>query len=593
MSSSKSTSTLGDQQFMLKPDEHAGIEAVSEAVDMDIVAATYRSIVDQDAFEEMIENWQEKLSRASNEADGSPSISRQLIGQLIVARNTLEKLDIPAENDPLKRAISDVPGPAVVLSPEGRVAIANTEGEYAFGARQGAFFNTDIIDPFSTQDYASLKRAANARGNAAQTILTITPDGKNPDYKTSFLAEGYLVTVPGHTGAYIAIRSLDIAWSNRTSERLQQAFGLSQAEADVSRAFFQHRNIEKIADERGVSLLTVRTQVKSIMAKTGAQSNIDLMRLLAMVASRELIGQRGQSPVWRDPLEREQKIKTADGRVVAWTWMGAEDGIPVVLLRGLPMTYLLPGEGEEKLRRAGIKLHVLSRPGYGNSTLDTSSNVLDDNVAALRIFLDQVISGPCLGVGMASGILPLLKESQANPKRFHSLLSIGFAAIFDITGVQRLPKIQRTMLRLAPSAPWVVELMAKAGHRMIRQNGVDWYLERAYASRTLDMQTFKDPDRSALIRNACEHVLKQGHTTFVRELQLVMEPAKGVVEDLKIPLRYLLPTEDVIFSETANAKLMKRNPLITVEPVPDAGELLFYQQTDLMLKRIIDGARNL
>ncbi|MFE3837445.1 hypothetical protein [Pseudogemmobacter sonorensis] len=43
---------------------------------------------------------------------------------------------------------------------------------------------------------------------------------------------------------------------------------------------------------------------------------------------------------------------------MAWTWMEAEDGIPAVLLRGLPMTYLLPAEGEARLRKAGIRLFV-------------------------------------------------------------------------------------------------------------------------------------------------------------------------------------------------------------------------------------------
>ena len=586
----QSGSHLADQQFMWQPEASGGEDGSVDAVDMEIVAATYRSIVDQSAFEEMIRNWETKLETATKQPATTKLISRRLLDQLLTARDTLENLDIPAENDPLRKAISDVPGPAMVLSPDGRVAITNMEGERAFAVRQGAFLDKNIIDPCSIDDFSALLRAAASNGNIAQAILTLHPAESFDNPSSSILAEAFLIRVQGQTGSHLAIRSLEIAWSAAVSVRLQEAFSLSAAEAEVARQFFQLRSIDRIADERGVSRLTVRTQIKSIMNKTGSPTNVDLMRLLAMVANRALLGERGHAPVWHDPLGREQTISCPDGRIVAWTWMGAENGTPVVMSRGLPMTYLLPGDGEARLRDEGIKLYILSRPGYGNSTLHPELSVLDDNLAALRAFLDQVIDRPCLGVGLASGIVPLLVEQHANPARFHHLMIIGFSAGFDQSGIHRLPRIQRTMLQLATTAPWVVELMAKTAHRMLRQHGLDWYLERAFKQTPLNQKTLSNPDWTVLIRNACEHALKQGHVAFVRELQLVRQNVDDSIRDLSVPLLYLAPAEDDAIDLNRIARWQTVNRNISVETVSDAAELVFYQQPDLILDRIIAAA---
>ncbi|MDK3019808.1 alpha/beta hydrolase [Pseudodonghicola flavimaris] len=585
--------SLGDQKFLFDPDswEPAEEAGTAEPIDLEIIATTYRSIVDQDAFEEMVASWRTKIDTLGPDKTLGRGISRQLFGQLTQARRTMETLDIPVENDPLKKAVTDVAGPAIVLSPNGRAAATNIAGERAFGVQEGAFLDPSVIAPSSAADYAALRRAAGGQGNAGHAILTIAPETGAEDTGGSFLAEAYLIQTHGQSEHYVAIRTLEVDWTERVADRLRQAFGLSAAEAEVARLFFQLRNLDQVAERRGVSRLTVRTQIKSIMAKAGAPTNVDLMRMLSMVANREVMEQRGEAPVWHDPLDRERRIRLDDGRVVAWTWMGAESGTPAVMLRGFPMTYILPAEAEERLRRAGVKLYALSRPGYGNSSLHQDLSARADNLAALRAFLDHEITGPCVGIGMSNGLVPLLEEQHANPDRFRALIAIGYTGVLDRSGIHRLQPIQQTMTRLAARAPWLVELMAKSGHRMMRHYGVDWYLERAYRTRPIDIRTCRDPNMVALIRNACAHLLKQGHGAFVRDLQLAVAEIDEVIEALTIPMLFLAPTEDGVFDVRRYRDLETRNPLIRVEPVPEAGELIFYQQSRLIVDRIIQAVQ--
>lgn len=572
-----------DKERALAEENPASSREIDPHTDLDIISNTYRAILDPDGFDAMVASWRIKLDRIADDTQARAHISGQLLDQLSLAQRTMEALDRPIGDDPLARAIEDVPGPALVLSPEGRIAMLNVQAASKLGARQGAFLDPARIDPRSVSDFKALLRAAGSRSNRAQAILRLLP----PDDAEPIVCEAYFLNRPEQEKAFVVIRSLEIEWSEQASDLLSQAFDLSSAELDVARLFFLTRSVEEIARQRDVSLLTARTQIKSIMAKTEVPSQADLMRLLAMIASRAIRERKGESAHWRDPLGREESLALADGRVIAWTWMGAQDGRPVVLCRGFPMCYLLPPTYEERLRDAGLKLYALSRPGYGNSSLHPGLSPLEDNLACLRAFLDRVIGQPCVGIGLSNGFLPLLAEAAANPSRFSALIAIGYTGVLDRSGVKRLQPIQQAMMRLIGIMPWLVDLMARQAHRMIEQHGVDWYLERAYRTRPHDIATYADPDLTPFIRNACAHLLAQGHTAFVRDLELARAPIDNSIEALDIPLHWLAPTEDGVFDHAKFSAVELRNPRIRFEPVSEAGELVLYQQTEAVVDRII------
>lgn len=557
---------------------------IDPEVDLDIISNTYRAIVDQEAFDAMIDSWQTKLGRIPDDEKASKQLSSALLAQLALARKTLDGLDIPAENDPLARAVQDVPGPALVLSPEGRVVVTNTGGASVLGARQGSFLDLERIDPRSLETFRTIMRAANKRANRSQAILRMSP----LDDGDAILSEVWLLTPKAEGAAFVVIRSLEIEWTDRASEMLEQAFELSAAEVEVARIFFRARDVAAVAAARSVSLLTVRTQLKSIMAKTEAPSQVDLMRLLAMTAGRAIQDRQGKTDRWRDPLGREEVLTLPGGRTIAWTWLGDPNGRPVVLCRGLPMCYLLPPDSEGQLRDAGIKLLALSRPGFGNSSEHASLSPMDDNLAALRSFLDHVVKSPCVAIGLSNGVLPLLAEASLRPDRFHALIAIGYTGVLDRSGIRRLQPTQQAMMRLVGMLPWLVDLMAKQAHRMIQTYGVDWYIERAYRTRPLDYSTCMDPNLTPFIRNACSHLLTQGHSTFVRELQLARADIDDILDTLKVPLTWIAPKEDGVFDEASYRRIERKNSLVTLQPLEKAGELALYQQTSRIVDLIIE-----
>jgi DNA-binding CsgD family transcriptional regulator len=62
--------------------------------------------------------------------------------------------------------------------------------------------------------------------------------------------------------------------------RLVELFGLTAAEACLAVALVAGKRLEDIAEERGVRMPTLRTQMRAILDKTGTDRQADLMRLI-------------------------------------------------------------------------------------------------------------------------------------------------------------------------------------------------------------------------------------------------------------------------------------------------------------------------
>jgi DNA-binding CsgD family transcriptional regulator len=62
---------------------------------------------------------------------------------------------------------------------------------------------------------------------------------------------------------------------------LSQLFGLTPTESSVTNWLVTGRPIEEYAQDRGVSLATVRSQIKTVLAKTGMSRQVQLVAALA------------------------------------------------------------------------------------------------------------------------------------------------------------------------------------------------------------------------------------------------------------------------------------------------------------------------
>lgn len=78
---------------------------------------------------------------------------------------------------------------------------------------------------------------------------------------------------------------------------------------------------------------------------------------------------------WTPP--KTYELLTSDGRTIHYSTYGPEEGNPLVAHSGTPGTRLLSAKGEELMHRAGVRVLVADRPGYGGSTRRRGRSVAD------------------------------------------------------------------------------------------------------------------------------------------------------------------------------------------------------------------------
>jgi DNA-binding CsgD family transcriptional regulator len=85
-----------------------------------------------------------------------------------------------------------------------------------------------------------------------------------------------------------------------TAGQLRQAFDLSGAEAAVAEALIEGKSPDDYANQKHVSIATIRTQLRAVFEKTGTRSQAEAVALMMWVLTQrtatEVEGRRGASP---------------------------------------------------------------------------------------------------------------------------------------------------------------------------------------------------------------------------------------------------------------------------------------------------------
>ena len=74
-------------------------------------------------------------------------------------------------------------------------------------------------------------------------------------------------------------------WHSPSERSVAEFFGLSPAESRLASALMKGRKLNEIANDSGVEICTLRTQLSSILRKVGVERQVDLVRILSSIGS--------------------------------------------------------------------------------------------------------------------------------------------------------------------------------------------------------------------------------------------------------------------------------------------------------------------
>lgn len=174
---------------------------------------------------------------------------------------------------------------AAITSADGRLRSYNSKFELAVGfmmdTRAGRL---GFIDPFlqtalskalggRTENISVASVALQPRHQQARIVVHLIPlRGRAREVGES---DGVLMLVADGSNELLPDPNL-----------LRLLFDLTPAEARIARSISEGMTIDEISKNNGTSAMTVRTQLRSVFAKTGATRQVELVRLLMGIAGR-------------------------------------------------------------------------------------------------------------------------------------------------------------------------------------------------------------------------------------------------------------------------------------------------------------------
>jgi DNA-binding CsgD family transcriptional regulator len=184
------------------------------------------------------------------------------------------------------RALDQLAAAVIVADSDGRVIQANRAAERVLQRGDGLTVRDGKLGALHVFDSARFEAsiaaaAAEQKTGAAIGRMRIRRHDGHPPYMLTVAPLGADLALYGRSLALIVFGDPD---EKTPSEReLAEFFRLSPAESRLAVALLAGKKLVEIAGDFGVQITTLRTQLSSILRKTGVTRQVDLIRLLSNI----------------------------------------------------------------------------------------------------------------------------------------------------------------------------------------------------------------------------------------------------------------------------------------------------------------------
>jgi pimeloyl-ACP methyl ester carboxylesterase/DNA-binding CsgD family transcriptional regulator len=558
-----------------------------------IVDRLYDVAVDPIRLEDLLEVWEGSAAplRVGPVEKAIPLDDPEIDAHLARATVFLDRFEAASPDLSARSVLEDIPRSAAFLSDGGASVIAcNRAAVVAFGITDGGPF---AALPFDPEDRALLsgliRKVAGGRAEKVVTLRIRSIVTGSPVIVRLNRVEG-----PGDRPLALVL-STELVWPEGFEDTVQEAFGLTPAEVEIVRGITLGLPVKDIAEARGRSAETVRTQLRSILAKTETHSQSELVRVVLGLMDLTLIpvsGHGGSVPADSGLAARPvQEIHSDDGRRLTWIEFGDPRGLPVVFMH---LDYGLirwPAQAERHAAARRLRVIVPVRAGYGKTDLHAKGvDHLDGVTRDYAAVLDRLKVKSAIVVPQGADLRFAMNLSVQRPDLVAGI--VGCACQLPLRSAaqyERMDKWQRFILANARYAPKVLPFLVQAGFSLARRLGKDAFFRQVNGNSAADMQTFANPEVRAAIMEGSDTCLTRkwsAHEAFTRECIGSEKDWSPVVKACSVPVLLLQGDQDPQSPVQTIRELALDYPHLEVRFVPEAGQLLFFAHWPAVLDEL-------
>jgi pimeloyl-ACP methyl ester carboxylesterase/DNA-binding CsgD family transcriptional regulator len=309
---------------------------------------------------------------------------------------------------------------------------------------------------------------------------------------------------------------------------LADLFGISPAEARLLHLLCKVGNLSQSAELLSVSVHTARTQLKSIMGKTGISSQVALVSRAmshALLATPTLATHDGHE---------ERFMVLPDHRVLSWFEYGCPEGKPLLVMENQAGNMPCHEPHHDWYVSQGLRVLVVVRPGFGISSPCPNGSFVDfaDDLRYFceRLNLQQpILAGYCFGGPYA------LAAAARYPSLFQQVGVIGSLVPWQYMHSGQLDPMHDRLLKMVDRDPRIFISLGKMALRGVNRSPEKFF---SFFSRFLDPKDaslINDPAVQAITLPQLRQRWFQGARVIIDDYLRVLRPWKFELTDITIP----------------------------------------------------------
>ncbi|QKV18376.1 alpha/beta fold hydrolase [Oricola thermophila] len=580
-----------------KPGDASG--GVGQSDKLEIIDRIYQVAIEPERYEDLLDIWEERLGPSRGVGSAQEGSLRLLMrdveleSHMARAASVLEQLDRHSPDRVLEGLVGSFDlTAAFTISASGRLSALNAAAAAVFGVLpQQPLSNL----PMAPEDIEHLKREVGrildprASGSSfARFRLTTT--GRPIVMRMSPVEH----EVGGE--AHVLAVTNELAWPDGLSATVREAFGLTEAEVEVLRALVEGAGMTEIAEMRGRSRETVKSQIKAILSKTETHTQVELIRVTLGLMDVVSVTERNASlKTVSGPTRLKERpfrtLRRPGGRRADHIVIGDDEGRPVLYF---PLDYGLirwPASAEVSAERRGLKVIVPIRPGYGHTSPARSREELVDTIVSDTVaVLDHYGVERCPVIALSADSFFVFHLAHAHPGRVSAIINCSTGLpLFNRTQYQRMHKWHRFILANARYAPAMLPFMVKAGFSLARRIGKRGFVHAVYGESPADVRTFENPEvmeAMVLGSEVCLSDWHSAHEAFASEAILQQRDWRPVVDACNVPVHIWQGHQDPQMPMGTVREMQAEFPRFVFHEDPDAGQLIFFKDWPQILDQV-------
>ncbi len=529
-----------------------------------LVSDTYAAALDPLHYDQLLDTWQAYLTAGSpRDFIASTSriklIHRQVETHFSQAFEILEQVGTRSkETNTEQEFLEHIPSPAIVLNASGCVVAKNSLTS-SLAVPLGPDRQLDLKSLLGDEGAESDVRAWLRSGG--EHFASLSARMTHQSNRQTYILIGHKLTIGSRSSKTKQDRHLLIFVSpqltNELRTQLTDMFSLTSAETDIVSALASGVTLQWIADTRGTSVDTVRSQLKSIFRKTGTSGQSDLVRLILSFCFTHALVDHADFPktdVLSTPKDHavERTFQLSDGRCLSYFELGDPSGTPVLFFHGILSGPRLSSKIAEHARDRGLRIIAPSRPGYGGSdrlrmdSVDWVCKRLNEDVNELLACLKvehAVIAGHMMGAVYA------FQFAAFRPELTRAIISVsGAIPIVEARQIRSLPPRQRVIAYTALHTPKLLPFLVRAGISQIKAGHEDRFLYALYKSSPADLDALRDPLIRQVALEGVHHAVSAGPHGFCMDSQVLLAQWPNSPSEVRCPVRIFHSPDDTVVS---------------------------------------------